>query len=328
MPVLTAEPPVVMGEVVGSIDERALVDAVFSGRAQLTDPLADFVAPAARSDRHARVRRGGTRGARDAPTPCSSSSDGKPAAVRHPPRPAGLPQRLNHPEPRAPMTPQRPADQPDYDFATRAIRAGQAFDPTTGAVDPAGLPHDHLRAGRHRRLPQRLRVRARRQPHPRRRCRSCSPRSRAADRGFSFASGLAAEDTLLRAILTPGDHVLMGNDVYGGIAPAGQPGLRPVGRLALDGRDERPRRGARTPSVRTPPRCVWIETPSNPLMKITRHRGRSPRSRTRPARSSSSTTPSPRPTCSARSRSAPTSSCTRPPSTSAATATCSAAPSC
>ncbi|HWH25574.1 MAG TPA: cystathionine beta-synthase [Pseudolysinimonas sp.] len=43
MPVLTAEPPVVMGEVVGSIDERSLVDAVFSGRAQLTDALAEFV---------------------------------------------------------------------------------------------------------------------------------------------------------------------------------------------------------------------------------------------------------------------------------------------
>ena len=45
MPVLTAEPPVVMGEVIGSIDEKALVDAVFSGRAQLTDPLAAFVGP-------------------------------------------------------------------------------------------------------------------------------------------------------------------------------------------------------------------------------------------------------------------------------------------
>lgn len=43
MPVLTAEPPVVMGEVVGSIDERTLIDAVFSGRAQLTDALAEFV---------------------------------------------------------------------------------------------------------------------------------------------------------------------------------------------------------------------------------------------------------------------------------------------
>ncbi len=45
MPVLTAEPPVVMGEVMGSIDERALVDAVFSGRAQLTDALEKFVSP-------------------------------------------------------------------------------------------------------------------------------------------------------------------------------------------------------------------------------------------------------------------------------------------
>jgi cystathionine beta-synthase len=45
MPVLTAEPPVVMGEVVGSIDEKTLVDAVFGGRAQLTDALAEFVAP-------------------------------------------------------------------------------------------------------------------------------------------------------------------------------------------------------------------------------------------------------------------------------------------
>jgi cystathionine beta-synthase len=45
MPVLTAEPPVVMGEVVGSIDEKSLVDAVFSGRAKLTDPLKEFVEP-------------------------------------------------------------------------------------------------------------------------------------------------------------------------------------------------------------------------------------------------------------------------------------------
>jgi cystathionine beta-synthase len=45
MPVLGAEPPVVMGEVVGSIDERSLVAAVFDGRAQLVDALAEFVNP-------------------------------------------------------------------------------------------------------------------------------------------------------------------------------------------------------------------------------------------------------------------------------------------
>ena len=45
MPVLTAEPPVVMGEVVGSIDEKTLIDAVFDGRAQLTDALQEYIRP-------------------------------------------------------------------------------------------------------------------------------------------------------------------------------------------------------------------------------------------------------------------------------------------
>ena len=43
MPVLTAEPPVVMGEVIGSIDERSLLEAVFSGGAQMTDAVREFV---------------------------------------------------------------------------------------------------------------------------------------------------------------------------------------------------------------------------------------------------------------------------------------------
>ncbi|GAB2453557.1 cystathionine beta-synthase [Conyzicola lurida] len=43
LPVLTAEPPVVMGEVTGAVDERALLDDVFSGRAQMTDSIAKFV---------------------------------------------------------------------------------------------------------------------------------------------------------------------------------------------------------------------------------------------------------------------------------------------
>jgi cystathionine beta-synthase len=43
LPVLSAEPPVVMGEVVGAIDERSLLELLFSGEAQLTDPLGKFV---------------------------------------------------------------------------------------------------------------------------------------------------------------------------------------------------------------------------------------------------------------------------------------------
>jgi cystathionine beta-synthase len=46
MPVLTAEPPVVMGEVVGAIDERSLLEAVFTGGAKMTDAIRDFVGPA------------------------------------------------------------------------------------------------------------------------------------------------------------------------------------------------------------------------------------------------------------------------------------------
>jgi len=43
MPVLTAEPPVVMGEVIGAIDERSLLESVFSGGAQMTDAIREFV---------------------------------------------------------------------------------------------------------------------------------------------------------------------------------------------------------------------------------------------------------------------------------------------
>ncbi|WP_300682407.1 cystathionine beta-synthase [Nocardioides sp.] len=45
MPVVGAEPPVVMGEVAGSVSERALLDAVFTGRAHLTDAVADHMEP-------------------------------------------------------------------------------------------------------------------------------------------------------------------------------------------------------------------------------------------------------------------------------------------
>jgi len=80
MPVLTAEPPVVMGEVVGSIDEKTLVDAVFSGRAQLTDPLKEFVgAPLGLIGMHESV--GNARTALSTADALLVVTDGKPAAV-------------------------------------------------------------------------------------------------------------------------------------------------------------------------------------------------------------------------------------------------------
>ena len=255
MPVLTAEPPVVMGEVVGSIDEKALIDAVFSGRAQLTDALAEFVEPPL-----------GLIGmnesvdaAREAFATADAllvTSDGKPAAVvtRH-----DLLAFLSSYTQKAPMT--------DHDFSTRAIRTGQEFDPTTGAVIPPvyftttfvqdGIGgfrngYEYARGGN----PTRTAL------------QTLLAGLEGGDRGFSFASGLAAEDTLLRAILAPGDHVLMGNDVYGGSHRLVSRAFIPwgVSLSTVEMGDLDAVRAAIRPDAT---KVVWLETPSNPLMKIT-----------------------------------------------------------
>jgi cystathionine gamma-synthase len=153
-----------------------------------------------------------------------------------------------------------------FDFATRAIHDGQEFDPTTGAVIPPlylsttfvqdGIGgfrngYEYARGGNPTRTSLETQLAS----------------LEGGARAFSFASGLAAEDALLRSILTPGDHVLMGNDVYGGThrlvnrvhVPWGV-GLDTVEMGELD---------AVRAALRENTRVVWLETPSNPLMKIT-----------------------------------------------------------
>lgn len=84
--------------------------------------------------------------------------------------------------------------------------------------------------------------------------------------GFAFASGLAAEDTALRALLRPGDHVVLPNDAYGGtyrliarvLGPWGVD-FTPVPLADLDGV-----RAALRPTTR----LIWNETPTNPLLGI------------------------------------------------------------
>ena len=86
--------------------------------------------------------------------------------------------------------------------------------------------------------------------------------------GLSFSSGLAAEDALLRAVLKPGDEVLLGNDVYGGtyrliariLGPWGV-GLRIVDMSDLE--------AVAAALEEKPARIVWVETPSNPMLRIT-----------------------------------------------------------
>jgi cystathionine gamma-synthase len=83
---------------------------------------------------------------------------------------------------------------------------------------------------------------------------------------LSFASGLAAEDALLRGILKPGDHVLLGNDVYGGTYRLLTRVLAPWGieTTTVELSDVDVLRAA----IRPETKIVWLETPSNPLLKI------------------------------------------------------------
>jgi cystathionine gamma-synthase len=152
-------------------------------------------------------------------------------------------------------------------FSTRAIHAGQDFDPTTGAVIPPvyftttfvqdGIGgfrggYEYARGGNPTRTALQELLASLEGGHA----------------AYSFASGLAAEDALLRALLTPGQHVLMGNDVYGGTHRLVSRVFVPWGASlsTVDMSDLDAVRAAIRPDATT---VVWIETPSNPLMKIT-----------------------------------------------------------
>lgn len=155
----------------------------------------------------------------------------------------------------------------DFGFSTRAIRAGQAPDATTGAVIPPvfftstflqdGIGgfrngYEYARGGN----PTRTAL------------ETLLASLEGADRAFSFASGLAGEDTLLRALLAPGQHVLMGNDVYGGTHRLVSRAFVPwgVSLSTVDMSDLDAVKAALRPDAT---KVVWVETPSNPLMKIT-----------------------------------------------------------
>jgi cystathionine gamma-synthase len=153
-----------------------------------------------------------------------------------------------------------------YGFATRAIHAGQDPDAATGAVVPpiyqvstykqdgvGGLRGgwEYSRSGNPTRaaLEQAL----------------AAVEGGAA--GFAFASGLAAEDTLLRAALRPGDHLVLGDDAYGGTYRLIARVLGPWGveHTAVDLTDPAAVDAAIRPGQT---KAVWVETPSNPLLGI------------------------------------------------------------
>ncbi len=151
-------------------------------------------------------------------------------------------------------------------FATKAIHAGSEPDPVTGAVIPpiyqsSTFAQDGvggLRAG----------YEYSRSANPTRDAlQECLSALEGGTAGFAFASGLAAEDTVLRTVLGPGDHLLLPNDAYGGtfrlvdkVAAKWGVEYTPV---ALD--DLAAVRAAVRPGQT---RLIWCETPTNPLLNI------------------------------------------------------------
>ncbi len=155
------------------------------------------------------------------------------------------------------------------DQETLAIHAGQRPDPATGAVTVPiyatstyaqdgvgalrtglGVGYDYSRSGN----PTRSAL------------QECLAALEGGSHAFAFASGMAAEDTLVRAVLQPGDHVVLPDDAYGGtyrlfakvldrwgvrITPA------PLDDLA-----------AVTSAITDTTRLVWAETPTNPLLTV------------------------------------------------------------
>jgi cystathionine gamma-synthase len=152
-----------------------------------------------------------------------------------------------------------------HGFETLAIHAGQEPDTATGAVvppiyqtstyaqDAVGAPrrgYEYSRSGN----PTRDALQE---------CLAALEGGRSA---LTFASGLAAEDTLLRALCRPGDHVVIAGDAYGGTYRLFAKVTEPWG-LSFSTAPETDIDAVRA-AIRDNTRLVWVETPTNPLLNI------------------------------------------------------------
>ncbi len=154
-------------------------------------------------------------------------------------------------------------DRHDDGFATRAIHAGQDPEPVTGAVT---VPIFQTSTFAQPRVGEHTGYEYARTGNPTRTAlETCLAALEGAERAVAFASGLAAEDAVFR-LLSPGDHVLMADDVYGGtwrqIAKVHQRFGLEVSAVDLSDLD------AVRAGLRPTTRYLWAETPSNPLLKI------------------------------------------------------------
>jgi len=153
-----------------------------------------------------------------------------------------------------------------HGFETLAIHAGQEADPATGAVVPPIHPASTFRQDGVGGM--RGGYEYGRSANPTRTAlETCLAALEGGTRALAFASGMAAEDTLLRAVCGPGDHVVIPNDAYGGTyrlvaKVAARWGLE---WSAADVTDATAVQAAVRPGQT---KIVWVETPTNPLLNI------------------------------------------------------------
>jgi len=152
-----------------------------------------------------------------------------------------------------------------HGFSTKAIHAGQEPDPTTGAVIPPIHPSSTYaqdgvggtRSG----------YEYSRSANPTRTAlQECLAALEGGRHAVAFGSGMGATDVLLRVLLSPGDHIVIPHDAYGGTFRLVDKVLRPWGieHTPVDLADVAALRAALRPETR----AIWCETPTNPLLGI------------------------------------------------------------
>src|ERR1700757_697895 len=150
------------------------------------------------------------------------------------------------------------------DFATRAIHAGQEPDPTTGAImTPIYATSTYVQEspGKHKGYDYSRSINPTRLAYEK-----CIADLEGGTRGFAFASGLAAMSTTLE-LLETGSHVVVSDDLYGGTFRLFDKVRKQSAGLEFTYVDLTDASRFEK-AIKKNTRMVWIETPSNPLLKI------------------------------------------------------------
>lgn len=152
---------------------------------------------------------------------------------------------------------------PKYHLDTLAIHAGQPPDPVTGAImTPIYQTSTYVQSA----PAEHQGYEYSRTDNPTRTAlQACVAALEGGKYGLAFASGLAAIDTIMR-LFNPGDHVIVGNDVYGGTYRLFERVYRRYG-LTFSWVDLADLESVRA-AIRPETRLLWLETPTNPMMRL------------------------------------------------------------